>query len=520
MLGLLGKITAGKAKIADPQAQAVSFRPVSVLPLRTPVPEWLKDRILTVARSIGDARELGGPGDSIVIGAAEAARWLRPLTVSPAIIEGDPPEVLRVALSWWHEDTPPELTAVAAGRRVPVELTRDGDRFAGSVPLAALRGAAGYPEHISIEGAGLKALCALAPACGVSARAIDLPHCRGYRLRTPWLSLDVDTDHYAGCIAGLAERGREIDHFARPDGIIQLPCEHGGQYERVKFEWSWNDAPRGQKAVTAGARQEGGAIRLDLQGIADPGREMRTSAAYTAYEAIPLVTAQREYSLHPKTDEKDDGTLKEPIDRLSSPTLGIRSASLAERNGTGSSRVLLHDGARLVSARGGTMEMQGSRSWALRDGWALLEHPGRRSRILYLFDTDGPPTLKVWNAAHEISVEPQWHAVPVAPGGSFGITMGIVAGEAGGASTAGAWVGVKTPDPDGGMRWAIVARLALSTADRSVTIVSGQIKRSASLEPFHVTGIGTLYTAVVTLPDAGEAAVDITAAGIESKRQP
>ena len=517
MQGLIGKIIAGKIINADNKTQEIRFKPAAVLPLRTSVPEWLKDKTLTALRSVQDARELGGPGDSIVFGPAEADKWLRPLTVTPSIIDGDPPDNLLVTLAWWHENTPPELMAVASGRRIRVDLVRNGDHFTASVPISALRGAAGYPEQISIEGAGLKAQCALIPPSSLSACAIELPQCHGYRLQTSWLSMDIATDHYVGCIAGLTERGRKIDHFARPAGITQIPYEHGGHYERVKFEWNWNDTPRGQKAVTIGTRQEGGAIRLDLQGAADPGKEMRTSAVYMVYDTIPLATVQREYSIHPKTDEKDDGKLKEPIDQLSSPKLGIRSASVVERNGIESSRVLLSDGSRLVSVRGMAGVKQGSRSWKLHDGWALLEHPARRSRILYLFDTDRPPMLQVWNGVHEISVEPQWEAVSVSPGKSFGVTTGLVAGEIGGASKAGAWVAVRAPETDGSVRWAIIARLAPSTPERGVMVVSGQIRRSATLEPFHVAGIGTIYKAAVTLPKAGDIE-NITVAGIESTR--
>jgi len=519
MQGLIGKIIAGKIINADNNTQEIRFKPAAVLPLRASVPEWLKDKTLTAVRSVQDARELGEPGDSIVFSPVEAERWLRPLTVTPSIIDGDPPDNLQITLAWWHEDTPPQLMAVAAGRRIPVELSRNGDRFTGTVPIAALRGAAGYPEQISIEGAGLKTLCAFVPSTSLSAQAIELPYCRGYRLKTPWLSLDVATDHHVGCIAGLTETGREINHFAVPHDITQIPFELGGQFERVKFDWNWDDTPRGQKAVTTGTRQEGGAIRLDLQGIADPGREMRTSAVYVAYKAIPLVTVQREYSIHPKADEKDDGKLKEPIDQLSSPSLGFRSATIAERNGMESSRVLLHTGSELVSVRGPAGEMQGSRSWVLREGWAMVEHSSRRSYILHLFDTDRPPTLKVWNAAREISVEPQWHAQPVAPGDSFGITTGIVAGQWGGASAAGAWVAVRRQEA-GGIRWAVIARFSASAINRTVKIVAGQTELSGAFEPFHVSGIGTIYTASFSMRDDIEAdPVHITVTSMDSKGQ-
>lgn len=50
----------------------IKFTPKCVLPERTQVSEWLKDQTLSLTRTALDPREVGGPGDSIVLTPAES----------------------------------------------------------------------------------------------------------------------------------------------------------------------------------------------------------------------------------------------------------------------------------------------------------------------------------------------------------------------------------------------------------------------------------------------------------------
>ena len=73
MDALLGKITqlapSAEAPSAAPGAHAleIKFKPACLMPRRTKVPEWLKDQTLTLRREVPDPREVGAPGDSLVL---------------------------------------------------------------------------------------------------------------------------------------------------------------------------------------------------------------------------------------------------------------------------------------------------------------------------------------------------------------------------------------------------------------------------------------------------------------------
>src|SRR5262249_34683190 len=115
----------------------VRFKAACVMPERARVPEWLKEPILTVEREVADPRELGHPGDSILLTPEESARWLRPLAVTPSVAYGRPPRTLRLALRWWKEEKLPEFRIQANGRSHAGQFTRDGDGGVVTVETAA-----------------------------------------------------------------------------------------------------------------------------------------------------------------------------------------------------------------------------------------------------------------------------------------------------------------------------------------------------------------------------------------------
>jgi hypothetical protein len=81
------------------------------------VPDWLQDQVLVIERDVVDRREVGNPGDSIVLTPAESARWLYPLAIRPAVAYGELPPTLQLCLRWWKDDKPPEYNVRANGRR-------------------------------------------------------------------------------------------------------------------------------------------------------------------------------------------------------------------------------------------------------------------------------------------------------------------------------------------------------------------------------------------------------------------
>ena len=68
MYSLLGKIVDITAKNeSKPGHLEIKFKPACIMPRRTEVPEWLKDQVLTIERTVDDPREVGYPGDSIIL---------------------------------------------------------------------------------------------------------------------------------------------------------------------------------------------------------------------------------------------------------------------------------------------------------------------------------------------------------------------------------------------------------------------------------------------------------------------
>lgn len=143
MNAILGKIqSVDKSAASEPSRHRmeIKFSPRCVMPERTKVPEWLKDQTLTVTRTVMDPREIGGPGDSIVLTPAESRKWLAPLTVTPVICFGSLPSELTVALRWWKDEKPPEIEVTANGRTRRIKLEKSGDQYEAEVSSSEFYG--------------------------------------------------------------------------------------------------------------------------------------------------------------------------------------------------------------------------------------------------------------------------------------------------------------------------------------------------------------------------------------------
>lgn len=498
MQGLLGKITLVE-KTESSDEYRVTFKPEAVLPSRSAAPEWLKDQSLTLTRRVVDAREAGQAGDGIVIPAAEAAKWLAPLTVSPETVYAAAPGSISVRLAWWKEEKAPDVTVRAGGRTLKSTLTPSADGvFTADIDLTGL-GPVRPPSTIEVECGGTKAVCSVLAEEGAAVKSIvgGRPH---LTVVNDWYRVDLATSSNAGGISTLRERGRGLNHFAPPENLIQPPLEFGGQYEHFKYGFEWHDIA-GVGVDVVGSRREGDAVRVTLESAVDEGHNLHSTAHYTIFDNLPLVVTQREFRRHKPKEEKPDEP-KEPIDGIDSFAYSCRSAVVAEHGDVDGSRVFVSEEGKLYGVRLVRFhETENLGDLNLTDGWVLAEHPGRRSYMLYLTDRTDPPSFLVWRGFYEMAVEPLWSFGVLGPGQSAGLSMALAAGETGGADARGAWVACRSAVKDGTQRCAVVARL---TTDKPSTAVIrlGDRRRETALEKMHLPGVGSVQIAIVDIEGA------------------
>lgn len=524
MQSLLGKIVS----ITDSETEVghleISFRPACIMPRRTGVPEWLKDQTLKVKRVVSDPREIGNPGDSIILTPAESAKWLYPLVLSPDIAYGELPEKIRIELSWWKDEKAPDCTIHANGRRITAKLEKDGDGFAAEVETKDFYNyAPKLPVDFEVACDKLKACSSVLPAGEPFCKKLLQPQGEVYRIENDWFSVDITTKSRAAGILALREKGRGIDHFRAPENLIQAPLELAGHSDRLRKCFVWWGQMDDVAMTSSGARHEGGAANLVLEGMLDEGLGLRTTLSCTLYDTMPLIAWRRDYHMLPSQKKEDNKgkpeAPKEPSDNLSSLSLAFHGGWIADRNEHSGSRVLCADNGRLAVVRcAQTSEAISGRSRRMSSGWAVVEHPARREYMMYLFDERSLPYLLTWLKSHTITLEPSWPSCLIKPENSLGKTLGITAGERCGASGKGAWVAsrIKTGS---GIRCGAIARLD-SHSDKTAVFTIGKEKREAELEKIVVTGIGTVYFASADFTDATMSDdFDAAVADIASRRQ-
>jgi hypothetical protein len=531
----------------------VRFKPACLMPERKPIPEWLKDQTLTVTREVADPRELGHPGDSIVLTPAESERWLYPLTATPNIAYGALPPTVQIRLRWWKEEKLPEFTVSANGHRVTGTFERETPdarrqtpaEKASSVSLApgawrlapaseASIGVAfvetapffsytpNLPVTLEVTCDKMRAACTVLPAQAPFHGKILPAEGERHRIESDWYAIDIGAQSHAGAIAALTEKGRGVDHFRRPAHLIHEPYYHGGHLDRIRQGWDWSEKMAEVAMATAGARRDAGATRLRLEGVVDEGANLRTSVVYTLMDALPLLRVERDYEFlkgKEKDEKEKDDKPKEPIDDLKTVGLGFRAAAIQERDGTSGSRILCTDGERLVTYRPGEeLEEYESWYWRMKDGWAIMEHPRRRECIMYLFDGADAPYVESWSGLHWMTLQPLWPFLPMRVEQSVGYAIALVAGEACGAAAEGAWVACRVPWPDGGVRCAVIARMKAPLSNAAASIAVGSVSQEAPLQPSYLPGISEVGVAVVTLPLARmEDELAVTVAGIPKR---
>jgi hypothetical protein len=521
MQGLLGKIVSvqddGEAG-PDGRRYKVAFKPVAILLSRAKPPDWIKDQTLTVVRTTPDPREIGRAGDSLVLGGDEAGTWLRPLAVSPDVANGALPAALDIRLGWWKDDSPPEYRATANG--ITLSGKFDGDAASGfhtAVDTSAFGPAVRLPLTVDIECDALRASCVVMPASPAAVRR-QTPLGQRYYAANDWYALDLVLGMRAGCIAGLVERGRGLDHFLPASHNIAYHADAHGQFDRYRTSWMWNDGVHGVAVQSSGHRREGSAVRVSLDALADEGMGLRTTGNYTLFDDLPLLVTQREYFRGKPKDDKAPDVPREPIDTLLAFAMGFRSGTAAERNGDRGSRVMASTADRLVTHRSTGQNEGAGNQLRLDDGWVMIEHPGRRSYLLYLTDTDTPASFAIWTGINEIAVEPHWPHTILAQEQSAGFATGLAAGETGAASEAGAWIGVRgQATADGRERCAVIARLR-DPGPATAAITLGAQTQEVALETLHAPGIGPVRYAVATFDRApNDARLTAVVAGMKGK---
>jgi len=532
MNALLGKITkvrklAGRKTTPDGLRRLeVSFKPVCVMPSRLKAPAWLKDEQLKVTHEVADAREVGGVGDSIVLTPGESARWLRPLAVDPPVARGAVPSRIRLTLRWWKKGRPGEYTVRAAGRRRTGRFVRRGGVYTATVAPRELLGPAAAPPadlEVTVKGFdGLTVGCAVLPGAGPGHYRLRTAGGPRDRLESHWYSLDVCATRGGGGICRLVETARDTDHFRRDEELIGGVFDYGGHVDVV--ELGWRDRLRDVSVSSATGQREAEATRLCLAGPIDEPAGIHTTVDYTLFDDLPLLLLHRRVlrGKAKKKDEKpDDRRPKEPVEKMTRVRLGFRAAYLVEANGRWGSRILSADGDRLAAVRHAQIHAWFWNRWRLTDGWAVMEHPGRRECMLYVTDAASPPVLGAWRGRQVVTLEPRWPAQPLRPQGGAGLALGICAGEVCGAHVGGAWVAARRPAADGGLSCALVGRFRNGPAEPAAEFRAGDAVAPAELRRLVLPGVGSVHVAEARLGGATmNDRFDATAGGVPARRQP
>jgi len=315
----------------------ISFKPVCILPARTKLPEWLKDQVLKVQREVVDVREIGNPGDSIVLTAEESAPWLYPLTITPNIAYGALPPAITVHLRWWKDENPPEYLVKANGRQIGGKFTKQEHGFSAELPTALFYDAPPLlPVEFEVTCEKMRIVCSVLPQNVAFARKLTLPEHELMHVENGWYAVDIAVQAGGGGIYAVCEKGRANNHFSRPAGVLQQPFIYGGHVDRFKNNWRANERMDEVAMTSVGAGKDSSGMRLFLEGLVEEEQHMRTSVAYTLFDDLPLLSWQRDYHLHPaRKKRRSRGKRNQRISLTTCSSLGWRSVPPGARRSMG-----------------------------------------------------------------------------------------------------------------------------------------------------------------------------------------
>lgn len=528
MNALLGRVVSVMQKEnAAVGIMEISFKPACVLPYRTAIPEWLKDQTLKIEREVVDPREIGNPGDSLVLTPTESAKWLYPLQLTPDVVYGEIPKSIRIDLRWWKGDNAPDYSVRANGRLVTGKFTKEEDRYWVEIETSQFFPTAPkLPVEFEVNCDKLKLISSVLPNNEPICVRLGLAQGEVHRVENSWYAIDITSKTNWGAITAFTEKSRAVDHFRAPQDLISQQLQHTGHTDRLCMFWGeWWGKTDGVGLNSSGSRREANATTLALDGVIDEGAGMRSSVSYTLYDNMPLITLRRDYHFTPPQKKDEDKNKpespKEPVDDLKAYCPAFRAGSLVEKNGKSGSRILCAKGDNLVTMRVARKRGQvRSRNWRLDQGWAIIEHPGRHECMMYLFDPDSLPSVVSCSGPYEITLEPRWLAKLIKPEDCMGYTLAITAGELCGADAAGGWIACRSALPDGGVRCGVIARNRGRDKDYNAVIRIGSESREMPLKSAFIPGIGVISCAIADFPEAQSTdEFDVTAAGISSRRK-
>ena len=480
MQSLLGRIIALKS---DESRHTITIEPLCTLPDRKAPPDHLKNQKLTFEREVTDAREIGELGDSITLTVKESRKLLRPLSIvrQPDSLNFD------LTLHWFKDEKPPDWTAQAGNK-----LWRGGWENEGSFYHAGLdiskRNRPKTPFEIEVSCADFKVKRTVEPDEPPCITRIHTPYGEEFRAANQWIEVGI-TPKSGGAITMLWHHYGISNHFLPLPRLIHHPLDWAGHTDRFRTGWGEWKEMREAKMEVVGAMREANTSRVNMQGEIEDG--LRTQFSATLLDDWPLLLTRREFSLHPKKeDKKAEDEFKQPIDEMRLFQSGFRCAVAPDKK---SSRVWCRaDGETVPFSLARENEHQSFWHWKMEEGFALFEQRGRREWLLYFFDSNNAPHLGLWRGSHVATLEPFWAGVPLKPGESTGFSLGLAAGESGGASDLGAWVACRTIREN---QWncALLARCFLPNAV-AVFQIAEQMQHVA-LVPMFLPGIGTVYGA-------------------------
>lgn len=557
LLGVIREITTNETQPTSMQsdglrAVTVKLKPRCVLPKRDAVPEWLKEATVTIQRDVADMREIGVPGDSIVLTVAESQKYLRPLIAEPMLTQtGDLPEAVTLTLRWWKEAKAPDITVTANGRTETLKFPKpegaaennkksdvqedadkkdeEGKPFVPKSVTFSPRGlflvAPTLPVTFAIECDKMKAKVVALPQRVDGFHAIPhATHGETWQARNPFLKADILASAGAGGVIALTEIERGYDHFAQPDDIPRNPFQSAGHLDTLNVGWNQIDDKITPTAMTcSGTRLNGDGAALSLSGSIED--DLRTNVVVMLDNSLPLLTIRREYQFTKaeEKDKKDNVKPKEPSDDLKFATRRFRAAFRIETDDAAhGTRLLCGDGQRLYTFRGAQpFESVVSSTWRLRDGWAMVEQPITGGRLLYLFDgANNPPYFGTWRDTNSIALEPVWNSRAFSANTTIGYDLAMAAGEAAGANDNGAWVACRASDGNEGVIVGVIARLRDVPEKPVAEITVGGATRTVPLEKLRLAGIGSVWTATTIFGAGGDPNVPLSATVAEISMRP
>lgn len=511
MQSLLGRIVAIES---NDTRHKITFEPLCTLPDRKAPPEHLKNQKLTISEDTTDVREIGEVGDSIVICATNSYYYLHPLRCHSRTLRSLLEFGFYLELYWWKDDTPPNWTARLGHKTISGTWEQGSYQWSSRIELSQL--ATEWPTtpfDIEFTCGDLKTTCTILPdeVPNVTLRHETMGEIYGMRSR--FLSVDI-TSHGGGAIFELrsktvlhkTQKSLKTSgmHFSRRQGRHNLthhPLDWRGHTDRFRTGWGEWKEMREVKMEVVGAAREANTSRVTMQGEIEDG--LRTQFSVTLLDDWPLLLMRREFSLHPKKEEKkDEAEPKQPIDEMRLFQTGFRCAVQPDKK---ASRVWCRaDGETVPFSLARENEHQDFWHWKMEEGFALFEQVGRKEFLLYFYDTQNAPHLGLWRGPHVATLEPFWAGVPLKPGESTGSSLGLTAGESGGANELGAWVACRARQ-DNQWQCALLARCFSSNVEAVFQI--GEETQRVPLMPMFLPGIGTVYGAMARfeLNDKSEA---------------